>query len=184
MDNPNNDTPASPTGQNQAAPAAAEAQGAETVDWKAEAEKWKALSRKNEAQAKANADAARRLTEIEDRDKTELQKAQEAAAAAEKRALAAETESLRARIAAAKGVAPDLLSGTTEEEITASADRLLAWRAEAVKAPASSPSADAGARGKPVGEASQLTRDDLKSMTPKQINEARQQGRLDQIMGV
>lgn len=158
----------------------------ETVDWKAEAEKWKALSRKNETAAKSNAEKAKRLDEIEEQSKSELQKALDAKDAAEKRAAALEVETTKARVAAAKGVDASLLTGTTEEEITQAADRLLAWRGEPTtpKPPASTSANDAGARGDTVGGPSQLTREDLKSMTPAQINEARRQGRLNQIMGV
>ena len=62
-------------GDTAAEPASSET--AATVDWKAEAEKWKALSRRNEERARANADKARRLDEIEERSKTETQKAVE-----------------------------------------------------------------------------------------------------------
>lgn len=48
-------------------------------DWQAEAEKWKALARKHEGSAKANADAAKRLAEIEEANKTDLEKAVDAA---------------------------------------------------------------------------------------------------------
>lgn len=156
-------------------------------DWKAEAERWKALSRKNEERAKANAAKAKQLDEIEERSKTEMQKAVERAEAAERRAADLQVQAVRARVAAAKGVAADLLTGTTEEEITEAADRLLAWRGETTtptKPPASTPATDAGARGDAIAAVSQLTREDLKTMTPKQINEARVQGRLNHIMGV
>ena len=112
-----------------------------------------------------------------------MQKLLEAKEAAEKRAAAAETASLKARIAATKGVDVDLLTGTTQEEITASADRLLAWRGP-VTPPASTSSADAGQRGDNVAGPRQLTREDLKTMTPEQINKARRDGQLNQIMGV
>lgn len=46
---------------------------------KAEADKWKRLSRENEKQAKANADAAKRLGEIEEASKSEIEKAVAAA---------------------------------------------------------------------------------------------------------
>ena len=77
----------------------------------------------------------------------------------------------------------DLLTGTTQEEITASADRLLAWRGPTTP-PASTSSADAGQRGDNVAGPRQLTREDLKAMTPAQINKARRDGQLNQIMGV
>lgn len=158
----------------------------ETVDWKGEAEKWKALSRKNEAVAKSNAEKAKKFDEIEERSKTELQKALDARAAAEERAAALEVEATRARVAAAKGVDASLLVGATEEEITASADRLIAWRGAATTPtpPASTSSGDAGTRGDTVEGPKQLTREDLKAMTPAQINKARKDGQLNNIMGV
>ena len=48
-------------------------------DWQAETEKWKALARKHEGTAKANADAAKRLGQIEDQSKSELERAVSAA---------------------------------------------------------------------------------------------------------
>lgn len=182
--------PQEPEGNDQKAPGQEDqeaSQGGPTEpDWKAEAEKWKALSRKNEERAHSNAEKAKRLDELEEKSKSEMQKALERADAAEKRAAALEVQATRARVAAAKGVDVELLTGTTEEEITAAADRLLAWRGESAppKPPASTPATDAGARGDTVNGAKQYTREDLKTMTPKQINEARRAGHLDHIMGV
>lgn len=71
---------------------------------------------------------AAKFDEAEAANKTELQKAQEAAQAAEKRAQAAESGLLRARVAAAKGVPVELLTGSTEAELEAAADALLAFK--------------------------------------------------------
>lgn len=68
------------------------------------------------------------LKEYEDRDKSELQKALERAEAAEKQAAEATFSALRTKVAAAKGVPASSLTGTTEDELTASADELIAWR--------------------------------------------------------
>ena len=111
----------------QETPAAAE-DTAQQVDWEAEARKWKELSRKNESRMKENAEKARLYDEAQEQGKSELQKAQEAAAKAEARAAAMEAEAMRAKVAAATGVDADLLSGSSEEELRASAERLLAWR--------------------------------------------------------
>jgi hypothetical protein len=98
------------------------------TDWVAEAKKW-------ESRAKENRSAAVRLAEIEEAQKTELQKAQARAEAAEKRAAefesrAAEFES-RQQIAEWKeaisektGVPVGVLRGTTEEDIKAHAESL------------------------------------------------------------
>jgi hypothetical protein len=112
-------------------------------NFKAEAEKWKALSRKHEGQAKANAAAARRLQEIEDANKSDIEKANAAVETEKKRAEAAEAKSLRYEVALEKSIPPKLmkfLTGTTQEEIEQSADELL----EAVK-----PDTGANDTGKP-----------------------------------
>lgn len=103
-------------------------------DVAAEAEKWKALARKHEAQAKANAEAARKLAELEEADKTELQRATDRIAAAEKRATDAETKLSRLEVAldsAPEGMAlPKVrklagrLSGGSREELEADAAEL------------------------------------------------------------
>lgn len=103
------------------------------TDWKAEADKWKSLARKHEEQAKANVAAAQRLAQIEDEQKTEAQKLTERASIAEQEAQAARLELARYRVAATKGLPADLaehLVGATEEELSASADRLLAAAAK------------------------------------------------------
>ncbi len=97
-------------------------------DWKAEAEKWKAMSRKHEQQAKANADAAKKLAEAEDADKSEIQKAADRAAQAEKRAEEAERHALRLEVAGEKGLTSaqaTRLVGATKEELESDADELL-----------------------------------------------------------
>ena len=165
----------------QETPAAAE-DAAQQVDWEAEARKWKELSRKNESRMKENAEKARLYDEAQEQGKSELQKAQEAAAKAEARAAAMEAEAMRAKVAAATGVDADLLSGSSEEELRASAERLLAWRGAQV--PKGAPAADAGVRGDEIRAARQLTRDDLKKMSPAEIIKARQDGQLNNIMGI
>lgn len=100
----------------------------EPADLTAELEKWKKLARQNEAQAKANADAAKRLAELEDRDKSEAQRLTEQQKAAEDRAAKAERELLRLRVAARKGLTEaqaKRLTGDSEEELEADADDLL-----------------------------------------------------------
>lgn len=166
----------------QDAPAATAEDTAQQVDWEAEARKWKELSRKNESRMKENAEKARLYDEAQEQGKSELQKAQEAAAKAEARAAAMEAEAMRAKVAAATGVDADLLSGSSEDELRASAERLLAWRGAQV--PKGAPAADAGVRGDEIRAARQLTRDDLKKMSPAEIIKARQDGQLNNIMGL
>lgn len=180
------DAPSAETGGDASAaqetPAAAAEDTAQQVDWEAEARKWKELSRKNESRMKENAEKARLYDEAQEQGKSELQKAQEAAAKAEARAAAMEAEAMRAKVAAAMGVDADLLSGSSEEELRASAERLLAWRGAQV--PKGAPAADAGVRGDEIRAARQLTRDDLKKMSPAEIIKARQDGQLNNIMGI
>lgn len=166
----------------QETPAATAEDTAQQVDWEAEARKWKELSRKNESRMKENAEKARLYDEAQEQGKSELQKAQEAAAKAEARAAAMEAEAMRAKVAAATGVDADLLSGSSEDELRASAERLLAWRGTQV--PKGAPATDAGVRGDEIRAARQLTREDLKKMSPAEIIKARQDGQLNNIMGI
>ena len=180
------DAPSAETGGDapaaQETPAAAAEDTAKQVDWEAEARKWKELSRKNESRMKENAEKARLYDEAQEQGKSELQKAQEAAAKAEARAAALESKVLRAQVAAAKGVDADLLSGSTLEELEASADRLLAWRGAQI--PKGAPASDAGHRGDEIRPSKQLTREDLKTMSAEQINQARRAGQLNRMMGL
>lgn len=119
------------------APAAPKATETEPqVDWRAEAEKWKTLSRQNEAQAKANAEKARQYDAFEESQKTELQKAQDAAAAAQQRAAEAEARALRSDIARNTGVPIELLTAADEETLQAQAEALLAFRGQQQTPPA------------------------------------------------
>jgi hypothetical protein len=98
-----------------------------------EAAKWKALARKHEAAAKKGQEAQRRLADLENSNKTELEKATESAKSWQARAEAAELAMLKAEVAARKGLSPaqaKRLQGSTEEELEADADEL----AEAFKA--------------------------------------------------
>lgn len=105
-----------------------DAEQAQDTDWKAAARKWESRAKENLAAAKANEDAAKRLAEIEQSQKTEAEKAAERLAAAEKRAVELEAKANRAEVAAAKGVPADLLTGSTVEELEASADALIKFK--------------------------------------------------------
>lgn len=76
---------------------------------------------------------AAQLDQIEEANKTELQRATDSRTAAEKRAEKAEYELLRERVARTKGVPPSSISGATKEELEASAAELLAWRGDTEK---------------------------------------------------
>lgn len=98
------------------------------IDWKAEARKHEARAKENLARAKANEEAAKRLAEIEEANKTEAEKTAERLAKLE-----AENQSYkqreqqatwRAEVAKATGVPADVLRGSTLEEIQAHAETL------------------------------------------------------------
>lgn len=143
---------------------------------------------------------AERLAEIETANQTELEKAQNRAADLERQANEATERAREALLrsavvaeAARKNVVdPDaavaLLDRTTLEldddgspkNIAEAMDALL--KAKPYLAGGSrAGSADLGARGGDAGKA-QLTREQLKTMTPDQIVKARQEGRLDSVM--
>jgi len=101
---------------------------------KAEAEKWQALSKKNEARAKENADKAKSFDDLEEANRTELEKANARAEAAEKliaeRDAAEASKTLRAEVAkekfAGREIPETALRGATREELEAHADEILA----------------------------------------------------------
>ena len=179
---PSADAGGEASGSQDAPVAGGAAEKAQETDWEAEARKWKELSRKNEARMKENAEKARLYDEAQEQGKSELQKALDKAAQAEARVKALEVQATRAQVAAAKGVDVDLLSGSTLEELEASADRLLAWRGAQVSKGA--PSSDAGIRGEQIRAVKQLTREDIKKMSPSEILKARKGGQLNNIMGI
>jgi hypothetical protein len=81
-----------------------------------------------DAEREARKAAEKKLREYEDKEKTALQLANERAAEAEKERDAERFGRMRDKVANAKGVPSSSLTGTTEEELTASADELIAWR--------------------------------------------------------
>ncbi len=103
----------------------------DTVDY------WKQRSRENEAKAKANADAAKRLAEIEEAQKTEAQKTADRLAAAETAAEEARREALRLRVSARFGISEEdadlFLVGTDEATLVKQAERLAGREAERKK---------------------------------------------------
>lgn len=93
---------------------------------------WKAKAREQEKRAKANADAAERLAQIEESQKTETEKATERLAAAERAAQEARAEALRYRIATKYRISDEdaeaLMTGTDEESLTRQAERIVAMK--------------------------------------------------------
>lgn len=165
----------------------AAADTAPAKDWQAEAEKWKAFARKHEDAAKANADKAKRFDEFEESQKTELQKAADAAAKAKADADATRAELARMQAAVKHGLSEDDLDllGThgTPEEIEARAERL-AIRLKAAEANKPKPDFGGGDRGGDVtAKGAQLTADDMKRMTPEEKVAAMEDGRFDHLLG-
>ena len=126
------------------------------VDWVAEARKW-------EKQAKANSDAASKLKELEDAQKTEQERLTEKLNATETRAKEAELKAARLEVATEKGLpktSVKFLTGTTPEELEASADELL----ELIK-----PKQDEPSDGKPKPRLEDDTPSDDNDKLPKEL---------------
>lgn len=116
--------------------APAEPQGTPEVEMQEDKTDWKAEARKWEARAKENSGAAQKLTELENASKSELQRAIDRAAAAEAALATAQAESLRLSIAARHGISGDhldLLTGSSEDELEAKAQKLSALIAVSAK---------------------------------------------------
>jgi hypothetical protein len=94
-------------------------------DLAGQVEHWKQMARRHEARAKQNASAASRLQQIEDANKTELQRAQDAQAAAERERDEARGLHSRMMAAAANNLPVELidhLGAGTDEEINERAE--------------------------------------------------------------
>jgi hypothetical protein len=86
-----------------------------------------------QAERDARVAAEKRLKEIEDRDKSEAEKAAERLAQAEKRSAELETQVVRAEVAASKSVPAVLLAGPASgsaADLATFADALIAFRGE------------------------------------------------------
>lgn len=124
--------------------AVTETKPTETVEF------WKSKAREQEKRAKDNADAAKRLAEIEDAQKTESQKAADALTREKNRADAAEAALLRFEVAADQGVpanAIKFLTGSSREEIEASAKDVLELIGDAGKPRSPKPDPTQGRSG-------------------------------------
>lgn len=139
----------------------------------ADAEKWKGLSRKNEERATSNAEKAKKFDEHEEANRSELEKVQARAEAAEKAVAERDAREaaikLREEIATEKkfadrNIKATALRGTTREELEAHADELL----ELIPAPAAAASADGqGAAGGDIGKGEQSVEDIVAAATAR-----------------
>lgn len=78
---------------------------------------------------------AEKFAEWENAQKSEAQRAQEALEQAQRELAETRLLAARAEVAAEKGVPVNLLSGSTREELAASADALIAFRGEQARGP-------------------------------------------------
>jgi hypothetical protein len=166
------------------------------TDWQAEAEKWKKLSRHNEERAKANATAAEELERIRREQLPDQERQLEEAIATARAEAAAEFGSklaaaeLRAALAGRSVDVDGLLEGVdparfVDADGNPDRDRITSW-ADRI-APPADPNAppsipDTGGGAAPVNGKPQLTRQDLKNMTPEQIDAARKSGELNHLL--
>lgn len=142
--------PALPTAPATPAQAAVSGNSAEPTDWEAEATKWKALSRQHENKHLAALgfkskdeiaqlrEAAQKQADLEEAQKTELQKATEQAKTYEQQIADMRSTNARLMAAATHNIPPDLidlLGSGTDEEINSRAE-VLAERLKAVAPPA------------------------------------------------
>lgn len=95
---------------------------------------------------------AAKYDEVEESAKSELQKITERAEAAERRAAEFEQTALKTRIAAELGVIPEVVQGTDEETMRASAQRVLEWAKQGVRQPPPTKQLASGASSAPTGE--------------------------------
>lgn len=103
-------------------------------------------------EAKANADAAKRLAEIEDAQKSEVEKAAERIAELEREATAARREAARFKVASKFGISDEdadlFLTASDEETLTKQAERLAARYEDAGKPRQPKPDRN---QGRPTG---------------------------------
>lgn len=100
------------------------------------------------------------------------------------------TARIRAEVARTEGLDPEDFSGTTEEEMRASAQRFKAKvqaqveaALAAAKKPAAAPASEVTSNGKVDGPRQITSSDELKNMSPKDRVAAYKDGRLDALMG-
>jgi hypothetical protein len=156
-------------------------QGSAEVDWKAQARKWEARAK----DAQADRELAAKWREYESSQKSEHEKLADELARAKAEASEASSKLLRYQVAAQKGIpadALDLLPGSSLEELETAADKLLSLIADQSKPKTPRPDEN---QGKPANASiGQLTKDDLKGMSPKAIMEAKEAGRLNDVLGI
>lgn len=178
------ETPATPAAT-PTAPAPGETPKAPTVEeLQAELATWKGHARTWETRAGENKAAKEQLDQLEAAKLTEAQRLEKERDDALAKLAAAEASALRSGVAAEKGVPEALLTGSTKEQLEASADALLTFRGPATPpAPPANDAAASGKQGSPVGAGAQITEAELKSMSAADIVAAKKDGRLNHLLG-
>lgn len=116
---------------------ATESQETETTKPTETVEFWKSKAREQEKRAKDNANAAKRLAEIEEAQKSEAEKSADRIKALEGEAASAKRDALRFKVASKYGIGDEdadlFLTGSDEESLTKQAERLAARTQERKK---------------------------------------------------
>lgn len=124
-----------------------------------------------------------KIKAFEDAQKTEAEKTTEALAEAQRKAAQLELEIMRRDVATDKGVPPSLakfLSGDSREALEAIADELMSGVGQ-IRKPA--PDLKQGQQSSNSGP-KQLARADLARMSAEEINSARRDGLLNDVLGI
>lgn len=101
----------------------------------------------------------------------------------------AERERIRSEVARTEGVNPKYAAGATEDEMRASAQEFKADlqaeidKARAAVSSSAAPVTEVTGNGKVQGPNQITSRDELKNMSPKEILAAKEEGRLDGLLG-
>ena len=164
------------------------------ADLEAQVAKWKALSQKTEKQAKANDQAVRQLGELRKNQLTDQERLVESAKDETRLAVRVEfagklvDAELKSSLAGRSLDASALLDFDKSTFITdggdVDSDAIGAWvEAHSTNAEAPKPDLGQGARGDKSSLAQIRSREELQSMKPSEILAARNDGRLDSLMG-
>lgn len=148
---------------------------------------WMARSRMWEKQFKSTSvdrELAAKWREYEEAQKPAQERMAQELASTREEAESARAALLRYEVAAEKNIpadAIDFLNGSSREELEEKADALIALMATQSKPRTPVPDES---QGRPAtAKLGQLTKEDLANMTPSEVNEARRQGRLADLLG-
>lgn len=172
-----------------------EAQAEPTVaNLQAEVAKWKSLSQKTEKQAKANDQAVKDLDQLKRTQLTDQERLVESAKDETRLAVRVEfagklvdaefKSSLNGRSLDSSALLDFDKSSFITDSGEVDSDAITAWvEAHSTKTALTSPEMGQGTRGASSDLAQISSRDEFKNMSPEQILEAHNSGRLDKMMG-